>query len=90
MTDTRKTYCAGDLTVVWQPTLCIHSEKCFHGLPAVFDPSRRPWIRLEGADAATIVAQVANCPSGALSIESAVPNPEPGSAGWRAIRCARI
>ncbi len=79
MTEIRKTYCAGDLTVVWQPALCIHSEKCFHGLPAVFDPNRRPWIRVDAADAATIVVQVANCPSGALSIESAVPAPAPAS-----------
>lgn len=71
MTEPRKTYSSGDLTVVWQPSLCIHSEKCFHGLPAVFDPNRRPWIRVEAASVDAIVAQVAKCPSGALSIESA-------------------
>lgn len=71
MTDSRKTYSTGDLTVVWQPALCIHSEKCFHGLPAVFNPNQRPWIRVEAASADAIIAQVAKCPSGALSIESA-------------------
>ena len=70
MNDTRKTYSTGELTVVWQPALCIHSRRCFQGLPAVFDPSRRPWIRVEAAGAEMIIAQVANCPSGALSIES--------------------
>lgn len=70
MSEIRKTYASGDVTIVWQPSLCIHSEKCFHGLPAVFDPTRRPWIDPHAATAETIIAQVRNCPSGALSIES--------------------
>ena len=65
----RKTYTAGDVTVVWQPSLCIHSKNCFHGLPQVFDPGLRPWVRTEGTPVADIVAQVRQCPSGALSIE---------------------
>lgn len=71
MTGITKTYSAGELTVIWKPALCIHSEKCFHGLPSVFDPNQRPWIRVAAASADVIAAQVANCPSGALSIESA-------------------
>ena len=63
-----KRYSLGDLTVVWQPSLCRHTGICFRGLPQVFDPRRRPWIRLELADADAIRAQVARCPSGALSL----------------------
>ena len=65
----RKTYTAGDVTVVWQPALCIHSRKCFHGLPQVFDPGQRPWVRTEGTPVEDIIEQVKRCPSGALSIE---------------------
>jgi len=42
---------------------------CVRGLPLVFDPRRRPWIELASATSEQIVAQVARCPSGALSIE---------------------
>jgi hypothetical protein len=38
-------------------------------LPGVFDPRRRPWVDLGQATTAQIEAQVAQCPSGALSIE---------------------
>ncbi len=51
-----------------QPKMCIHSAICFKGLPGVFDPRRKPWIITDNADKATIIAQVAKCPSGALSI----------------------
>ena len=64
-----KRYPKDDVTVVWQPALCTHSGICFRGLPAVFDPRRRPWVVTEAADRDAIVAQVARCPSGALSIE---------------------
>lgn len=70
MSEVRKTYAAGDVTIVWQPSLCIHSEKCHHGLPAVFDPKRRPWIQASAATTEAIIAQIRSCPSGALSIES--------------------
>ncbi len=71
MAEVRKTYSTGELTIVWQPALCIHSEKCRHGLPGVFDPTRRPWIDAGAASAEEIIAQVGRCPSGALSIDQA-------------------
>lgn len=64
-----KRYKVEDVTVVWQPHMCIHSTKCFHGLPTVFNPGVRPWVNTSGASKADIIAQVKNCPSGALSIE---------------------
>lgn len=62
-----KKYTNSEVTVVWQPHLCIHSAICFKGLPTVFDPRKRPWVTPEGADTEAIVAQVKACPSGALS-----------------------
>lgn len=64
-----KRYTNGEVTVVWQPAKCVHSGICARGLPAVFDPGRRPWIDLAPATTDRIVAQVEKCPSGALSIE---------------------
>ena len=31
-----------EVTVIWQPDLCIHSRICFKGLAEVFDPWRKP------------------------------------------------
>jgi len=62
-----KNYDNGEVTVVWQPHKCIHSAICFRGLPSVFDPQKRPWVTIDGADTDTIAAQVEKCPSGALS-----------------------
>lgn len=64
-----KHYSNGEITLVWKPDVCIHSGICARGLRPVFDPTRKPWIELQHADTATITAQVAQCPSGALSIE---------------------
>ncbi len=63
----KKEYTNGNITVVWQQDLCIHSANCFHGLPRVFNPRQRPWITIDGADDEAIVAQIGKCPSGALS-----------------------
>jgi len=71
-----KRYTAGDVTVVWQPALCIHAKNCWHELPEVFNPRARPWVKIDGADAGRIIAQVDRCPSGALSIERAEGNPD--------------
>ena len=62
-----KKYTNGDVTIVWKPSRCIHSTKCFNGLPSVFDPAKRPWINAEGSDTRHIIEQVKQCPSTALS-----------------------
>ena len=66
----KKEYTKGDLTIVWQPSLCIHSGVCFRSLPAVFQPLARPWVQLEGADLEATRNAVRACPSGALSIKA--------------------
>jgi uncharacterized Fe-S cluster protein YjdI len=67
MSEIVKEYSNEDLTVVWQPGKCIHSEKCYHGLSEVFNPNNRPWINIEGATSSVIKSQIDKCPSGALS-----------------------
>ncbi len=62
-----KKYSNGEVTIVWQPHLCIHSGICAKGLPGVFRPNERPWIITEAAKTDALVNQVKNCPSGALS-----------------------
>lgn len=67
--DVIKRYTNGEVTVIWQPSLCVHSAICFRGLPAVFDPRRRPWVVLDGHTSDAIITQVEECPSGALSFD---------------------
>lgn len=62
-----KKYSNGEITVVWKPNLCIHSGICWRGLGTVFNPNERPWVKMEGGTSDEITAQVAKCPSGALS-----------------------
>ena len=62
-----KEYTNGEVTVVWEAEKCIHSAKCAKGLPQVFQPRDKPWVKIDAADSETIVSQVKQCPSGALS-----------------------
>jgi uncharacterized Fe-S cluster protein YjdI len=65
--ETNKEYTNGEVTIVWKPQLCQHSAICACGLPGVFKPKEKPWIHPHGATSEEIIAQVAKCPSGALS-----------------------
>lgn len=60
-------YTNGEVTVVWQPKMCIHSTTCWKGLIEVFNPKEKPWIKMNGASTERIIEQVKKCPSGALS-----------------------
>jgi uncharacterized Fe-S cluster protein YjdI len=59
-------YESAEITVTFEPTLCIHSGNCVRGLPAVFDVGRKRWVRPAAASRAEVEAQIARCPSGAL------------------------
>lgn len=68
-------YSNGIIIVHWRPALCIHCKACvgdpenyMDGLPEVFDLNARPWVNMAGATTERIRKQVAECPSGALSI----------------------
>jgi len=60
-------YSNGEITVVWKPEICQHSKNCWKGLIEVFDPGKKPWIKMDGASTERIIEQVKKCPSGALS-----------------------
>ncbi|MEX2595909.1 MAG: (4Fe-4S)-binding protein [Salibacteraceae bacterium] len=61
-----KKYTNGEVTVVWKPSTCIHSEKCWRGLPSVFNPKGKLWINLDDARTEDLIKQVDQCPSGVL------------------------
>jgi uncharacterized Fe-S cluster protein YjdI len=68
MSDRVQSYESDELTVTFDPTVCTHSGRCVRGLAAVFDVKRKPWVKLDGASADEVVAQVGRCPSGALQV----------------------
>lgn len=61
-------YTNGEVTIVWKPSLCIHAGVCVRLLPQVYNPKDRPWVKPENANSDELRAQVAQCPSGALSL----------------------
>ncbi|MDO5971649.1 (4Fe-4S)-binding protein [Flavivirga aquimarina] len=61
-----KEYSNGETTVVWEAEKCIHSAICAKGLPEVFQPRERPWVKIDAASTDAIIALVKQCPSGAL------------------------
>ena len=62
-----RSYEAEDIIIDFDARRCIHAAECVRGLPAVFDPERRPWIDPEGEeDRDRIVQVIERCPSGAL------------------------
>ena len=69
MTIMGKQFTKDNLTVTWNPRICIHSKICWHELNEVFTPGSDPWINLDGAEKERIIAQIAKCPSGALKAE---------------------
>ena len=66
MTTRLQVYETSEITVTFDPALCIHSGICVRGLPLVFDVGRKRWVRPEAAPADVVEAQIARCPSGAL------------------------
>jgi len=64
-----RVYRNDQIAVSWEPKLCIHAGNCFRGLPEVFQPQTRPWVKLEAATADQIAEVVMTCPTGALHFE---------------------
>ncbi|MFJ9685945.1 (4Fe-4S)-binding protein [Streptomyces bacillaris] len=65
----RRAYEGRSITVTFEAGRCRHAAECVRGLPEVFDPARRPWIRPDAADAGRVAEVVRRCPSGALRYE---------------------
>lgn len=55
-----------DITVTFEPKICIHAERCAQGLSEVFRTTVIPWINLDGTETLKIINQIKKCPSGAL------------------------
>ena len=55
-----------DITVTFEPSICIQSGICAKELSDVFSFSIIPWINLDGTESEKIINQVKRCPSGAL------------------------
>lgn len=64
----QREYKLDDLIVRWDSDLCEHCHKCADSLPEVFDPQRRPWVKLELGTPDAIRRVVNECPSGAISM----------------------
>jgi len=56
-----------DITVTFEPCVCIHAEKCARELSDVFRTTIIPWINLDGTKTKRIIEQINKCPSGALT-----------------------
>jgi uncharacterized Fe-S cluster protein YjdI len=65
--DLTKKYKTKELTVIWKPNLCIHSQICCKGLPAVFNPKIKPWIKPENSTTIELMKLIDKCPTQALS-----------------------
>ena len=66
----KKEYTNGEVTVVWQSGLCVHSGVYVKNLPAEFKPKESPWIKIGESSIAEIQDTVKKCPSGALSLKN--------------------
>jgi uncharacterized Fe-S cluster protein YjdI len=67
MEENIKKYSNDEITVIWKPSLCIHSTNCWKASLKIFNPKRRPWIDINAGTTEDIIRIVNNCPSGALS-----------------------
>ncbi|WP_326809899.1 (4Fe-4S)-binding protein [Streptomyces scopuliridis] len=65
----QKAYRAESITVTFEARRCLHAAECVHGLPEVFDTTKRPWIQPDKATADRLAEVVRRCPSGALQYE---------------------
>ena len=61
-----KCYEGEHIKVTYDAARCLHAAECVHGMPAVFDTAKRPWIAPDAGDAEALAAVIRRCPTGAL------------------------
>ncbi len=66
MSEKKYTYEGTDIEVRYDLNRCIHAAECVHGLPAVFDPKGKPWVKPANASPDEVAEVVVRCPTGAL------------------------
>ncbi|MEQ9265742.1 MAG: CDGSH iron-sulfur domain-containing protein [Balneolaceae bacterium] len=67
-----------NVEVTWDKHRCIHAKECVHGLPEVFDISKKPWINPDGqTDIEKLKEVIGKCPTGALMYKLANGDIEP-------------
>lgn len=72
------TYGNDEVEVTWDKYRCIHAKECVHGLPEVFDISKKPWINPHGqTDVEKLKQVIGKCPTGALQYKLANGDIEP-------------
>ena len=69
MDKTDRKYTNGEITVFWQPKKCIHATTCYRELIEVFNPRKRPWVKMDGASTEEIIRVVKLCPTQALAFK---------------------
>lgn len=62
-------YSGEAIEVTYDVRRCTHARECVRGLPAVFDPDRRPWIEPDEATPEDLAGVIERCPTGALHYE---------------------
>ena len=62
-------YPGESVSVAYDLKRCIHAAECVKGLPAVFNPDKKPWIDPAGASPDSIAEVIVKCPTGALKFD---------------------
>jgi uncharacterized Fe-S cluster protein YjdI len=58
-----KRYEGRQIEVTRDTERCLHAAECVHGLPAVFDTHKRPWVAPDEADPEALAAVIRRCQS---------------------------